>query len=38
VENTSSWHNELHPSSAGFNKMADVFHTNLKTLFPGRVL
>lgn len=34
----ASWHNELHPSKAGFNKVADVFHTSLKNLFPGRVL
>lgn len=35
---SSSWHNELHPSSAGFNKITAIFHANLKTLFPGRVL
>jgi len=35
---TDSWHNELHPSKSGFNKITDVFHANLKTLFPGRVL
>jgi hypothetical protein len=35
---TSSWHNELHPSQNGFDKIAAVFHANLKTLFPGRVL
>lgn len=35
---TSSWHNELHPSRNGFNKIAAIFHANLKTLFPGRVL
>jgi hypothetical protein len=35
---TSSWHNELHPSKAGFNKLSAVFQANLKTLFPGRVL
>jgi hypothetical protein len=35
---TSSWHNELHPSKNGFNLIAAVFHANLKTLFPGRVL
>ena len=35
---TSSWHNELHPSKNGFNMIAAVFHANLKTLFPGRVL
>ncbi len=35
---TSSWHNELHPSSAGFNKIAALFQSRLKSLFPGRVL
>ena len=35
---TSSWDNELHPSKNGFNMIAAVFHANLKTLFPGRVL
>jgi hypothetical protein len=35
---TSSWHNELHPSKNGFNMIAAIFHANLKTLFPGRVL
>jgi hypothetical protein len=34
---TSSWHNELHPSTAGFEKFADVFHLKLKELFPDRV-
>lgn len=33
----ASWHNELHPSKAGFNKFADLFHAKLKVLFPGRV-
>jgi len=33
----SSWHNELHPSKAGFQKFADLFHLNLKTLFTDRV-
>ena len=33
----ASWHNELHPSKAGFNKFADLFHAKLKALFPGRV-
>lgn len=36
--NTSSWHNELHPSKEGFKKFATLFHTKLKALFPGRVL
>ena len=34
---TSSWHNELHPSKSGFNKIADVLHKKLKSLFPSRV-
>ncbi len=34
----SSWHNELHPSKGGFNAIADLFHTKLRALFPGRVL
>ncbi len=34
---TASWHNELHPSKSGFNSVADIFHLNLKTLFPNRV-
>jgi hypothetical protein len=34
---TSAWHNELHPSKTGFQKFADLFHQELKTLFPNRV-
>jgi hypothetical protein len=34
---TSSWHNELHPSKQGFNRFADLFHEKLKYLFPDRV-
>jgi hypothetical protein len=34
---TASWHNELHPAKAGFEKFADLFHEKLKTLFPARV-
>lgn len=37
VPQSSSWHNELHPSRAGFGKFADLFHQELKNLFPGRV-
>jgi hypothetical protein len=33
----SSWHNELHPEGAGFDKFADLFHKELKALFPDRV-
>ena len=35
---TSSWHNELHPSKAGFNEFATLFHQALKTAFPTQVL
>jgi hypothetical protein len=34
---TSSWHNELHPSKAGFERFADIFRDRLKVLFPNRV-
>jgi hypothetical protein len=34
---TSSWHNELHPARAGFEKFADLFYRELKKLFPNRV-
>lgn len=34
---TSSWHNELHPSSAGFDKFAELFRKHLQGLFPDRV-
>jgi len=34
---TSSWHNELHPSSAGFDQFADLFQRELKKVFPNRV-
>jgi N-acetylmuramoyl-L-alanine amidase len=33
-----SWHNEMHPSKAGFERISEVFHVHLKALFPGRVL
>lgn len=36
-EATSSWHNELHPSSVGFDRHADNFRAVLKELFPTRV-
>ncbi|MEO8576435.1 MAG: hypothetical protein ABI556_07040 [Gemmatimonadales bacterium] len=35
---TSSWHNELHPSRAGFKAFATLFHRTLKLIFPTRVL
>ena len=35
---TSSWHNELHPSRDGFTAFAALFHRKLKQLFPSRVL
>jgi hypothetical protein len=37
VPQPSSWHNELHPNRAGFGKFADLFHQQLKLLFPDRV-
>lgn len=36
-QTTGSWHNELHPERAGFNKFADLFRAKLKALYPGRV-
>jgi hypothetical protein len=37
VPQTSSWDNELHPSKAGFEAFADLFHGELKRVFPDRV-
>jgi hypothetical protein len=34
---TNSWHNELHPSKAGYDMFADLFRQELKRLFPTRV-
>lgn len=34
----SSWHNELHPSKAGFNQFAKLFQAKIKQLFPASVL
>jgi hypothetical protein len=34
---SSSWHNELHPTRAGFETFADIFQLKLKELFPDRV-
>jgi hypothetical protein len=34
---TSSWHNELHPTRVGFEKFADIFYRELKKLYPTRV-
>jgi len=33
----ASWHNELHPSKAGFDTFADKFLVLLRTLFPAQV-
>ena len=30
------WDDELHPSDAGGNRIADAFEIALETLFPGR--
>ena len=35
---TSAWHNELRPGKDGFEKFADLFHQQLRAIFPGRVL
>ena len=35
---TSSWHNELHPSKSGFNAFAALFHQAVKAVFPNRVM
>ena len=35
--NKSSWHNELHPTRAGFESFADLFHLELRKLYPDRV-
>ena len=37
IPQTSSWHNELHPAKAGFEKFADMFQHELELLFPARV-
>jgi hypothetical protein len=34
---TTSWHNELHPTRAGFDEFAFIFYEKLKKLFPNRV-
>jgi hypothetical protein len=34
---TGSWHNELHPSKAGFEGFAEIFQLRLKELFPDRI-
>jgi hypothetical protein len=33
----SSWHNELHPTRAGFDRHASLFRARLKQLFPAQV-
>ena len=38
IPRKSSWHNELHPSRKGFDKFVERFRTELKTLFPTRVV
>lgn len=37
VQRPSSWHNELHPSAAGFDKFADIFKVKIKETFRERV-
>jgi len=33
----TDWANELHPTTPGFQKLANVFLTSLRTEFPGRI-
>jgi hypothetical protein len=35
---SSSWHNELHPARKGFQQFAERFRSELKQLFPQKVL
>jgi hypothetical protein len=35
---TDWWHNELHPSQAGFDRHVDKFEQTVKALFPNRVV
>ena len=35
---TNSWHNELHPSEKGFQQFAKIFHKEIRSVFPDRVL
>jgi len=35
--NTSSWHNELHPSDDGFDRVTEKIRDAIKQLFPQRV-
>ena len=37
AQQTSAWHNELHPARRGFEQFAELFHEKLKALFPERV-
>lgn len=37
-ERRSSWHNELHPSEAGFDLFAKIFYKSLKSRFPDRLI
>ena len=37
-ERPESWHNELHPSKAGYDQFARLFRDALKQAFPTRVL
>ncbi|MBL8888787.1 MAG: hypothetical protein JNL67_02330 [Planctomycetaceae bacterium] len=33
----ASWHNELHPSAAGFDQIVKLFHRQLVRVFPDRI-
>ena len=37
IMDINAWHNELHPKSDGFDKFADLFQRELKSLFPSKV-
>lgn len=38
AQQTSAWHNELHPAKPGFETFAEMFRQQLKVLFPTRVV
>lgn len=37
IPTAASWHNELHPSSAGFDQIVKVFYQELARVFPNRI-
>jgi uncharacterized membrane protein len=36
IPRAAVWHDEIHPHSAGFARLADRFRTALESRFPGR--